>query len=1329
VRTDGDTPPSAEYRVTADETLVLLPPYEPEQATLFESLAPFDSGWHFLTKKDQQNLTKLAERLRQKAPARLEITGFADEQNLTSISKQRYEDNQKLSEARAKETEAFLRAQPGMQSLPITTKGRGNQQSATQCDTTNSHASAKANKTYQNCLAPDRRVEIAVWYPPNAPKGCKGTTAVDSAEPFRVSIDGAPMDPRDGSNSADQTRCVDVALERKDIQVKFDGLEITPTLNVTAYPDGAARGETVTFTPYSNYRAFIQKAELRIFAKGASTQTEPLAIVPLDASADKSTAWKIPIEGQDDALQYLLRVYDKNGRFDETKPKLLRLIAEHHSPLEPQNLKREELIGYGENHLGIHNIDVTGGSVTISGTNLKPGGKVMAMDSDVPVDRDGKFAYRQILPAGDHKIAVTTVDGDGQQEEFHRPITIPSNDWFYVGMGDLTLGQNNVSGPADLVTGQSNDRTKGSFYADSRAAFYAKGKIEDGWQLTTSADTQEQPVKDLFSNFADKNPRYLLRRIDPNAYYPVYGDDSTTLEDAPTQGKFYVRMEKDDTRFTWGNFQTQITGTDLIDYRRTLYGANAEHKSQEVTKFGERRTEINGFAADPGTLSSLEEFRGTGGSLYYLRSQDVTIGSERVRIEVRDRDSGIVLSSKELVYGQDYEINYLQGRIILREPLSSTADGSGVVSSGSLSGNPAFLVAGYEYTPGVTKIDSFVNGGRVSQWINDYLRFGATSYNQDNSAEGQDLKGADVIARYSPETYLKLESAKSEGAGGGALNSQNGGFIFNTIPQTRRSDVNANAYRAETAINLKDLDGAMAGKLTSYYLDRGDGFSSPGQLTNEQMTQSGVAADLPLGERLNFNLKGDQKQGRTTGGVTSGEAAANYRVTPENTLTLAMRSDDREKALSGGNSAILDDVGSRTDAALKLLYAPLTETGRKDTYEVYALGQGTVQHDMGRRRNDRGGAGGKVEVTDDLSLLGEATDGTGGIGGKAGAEYRHSDRTTIYSNYVMDTDRTDLGYRGRSSSFITGTKTRYSDSMSAFSEDRFQNYDNGPSGLIHSYGLDMAASDSWNMGARAERGTISDPTAGDTDRNAVSLNAGYRFEKNRYTGAVELRDDDNNLSGQRTSWLFKNKLGYQTDDDWRLLAGLDYATSDGSTSNLVDANYTEFMTGYGYRPVLNDRLNMLFKYSYLADHPGSGQLNGNRLPSASDYEQRSHVLAVDGIYDITEKFALGGKYGYRFGDIRDNTVANANWFGSQAWLGIIRGDYHIVKEWDIVTEYRYLDAKEAGDSKSGFLVGVYRHLNDHLKIGIGYNFTNFSDDLTDLSYRSQGSFVNFTSKF
>jgi hypothetical protein len=40
------------------------------------------------------------------------------------------------------------------------------------------------------------------------------------------------------------------------------------------------------------------------------------------------------------------------------------------------------------------------------------------------------------------------------------------------------------------------------------------------------------------------------------------------------------------------------------------------------------------------------------------------------------------------------------------------------------------------------------------------------------------------------------------------------------------------------------------------------------------------------------------------------------------------------------------------------------------------------------------------------------------------------------------------------------------------------------------------------------------------------------------------------------------------------------------------------------------------------------------------------------------------------------------------------------------------------------LVAVYRHLGKHVKAGLGYNFTNFSEDLTDMSFKSRGIFVN-----
>jgi hypothetical protein len=89
---------------------------------------------------------------------------------------------------------------------------------------------------------------------------------------------------------------------------------------------------------------------------------------------------------------------------------------------------------------------------------------------------------------------------------------------------------------------------------------------------------------------------------------------------------------------------------------------------------------------------------------------------------------------------------------------------------------------------------------------------------------------------------------------------------------------------------------------------------------------------------------------------------------------------------------------------------------------------------------------------------------------------------------------------------------------------------------------------------------------------------------------------------------------------------------------------------------------------------------------------------------------------------------NPEFFDSTASLYILRADWHFTRRWDALLEGRILDLPEAKDRRSGALVAVYRHFNKHIKAGIGYNFTDFSDDLTDLSYDSQGIFINAVGK-
>ncbi|MCB1557331.1 MAG: OmpA family protein [Alphaproteobacteria bacterium] len=1146
--------------------------------------------------------------------------------------------------------------------------------------------------------------------------------------PFRVSIDGVPLDDHDALNSADVTRCQDVDLKKADIQVRFDRLEDTQALNVTSFPARIAEGEKVTFTPYSNYAYFIQRAEIHIYDQDQSQQTKPLVILPVDKNIQNSSDWIIPHSDRESAYKYVLRVYDEAGRFDETEPRLINIIASEKAG-KKEIAEQDDLAGYGENSLAVKNIPVSGGMITINGSNLPAGSEVKALGANLPVDANGKFAYRQIFPEGKYNIPIAVHYPDGSGKELSRAVYLPEQDWFYIGLADVTIGKNNVSGPARLVTGDSSERYKGKLYAEGRLAYYVKGKMNQGWELTSSADTKEQPLEDLFSNFTQKDPRYLLKRLDSNKYYQVYGDDSTTVEDARTQGKFYVKLEKDDSHVMWGNFQTKITGTDLLNYSRTLYGANGEYKSPELTQFGERKTDANLFAADPGSVSSLDELRGTGGSLYYLRGQDVVVGSERIRVEVRDRDSGIVLSSQYLTYGQDYEINYMQGRIILREALESTSSASTLVRTGNLSGNPVFLVASYEYTPGVTDLGNLTKGGRVSHWFGDYLKLGGSLYDQKGSGINQVLSGVDATLRYAPGTYLKLEQAHSSGTGNGEQSSVNGGFDFDTVSQTSSSGVDANAYRIELASDLKELKESWSGKIGAYSLLREDGYSAPGQVTSENVTQHGLTAEMPLNETSVLNGKFDFRSGRETGNVSSGELGLSNQLSKEKQISVALRHDNRTSSLYGGNSASLSNKGARTDAALKYLYTPFDNEEKKKSYEIYGLAQGTLHKTSERDRNNRIGFGGSVDITDRLSLNGEATHGNQGLGFVTGLEFQKSDSTNYYINYQLDNERTDIGLRGKNSALVVGGKTRYSDSLSVFSENRRQVFENDASSLIHSFGLDFATGQNWTWGARLEEGTITDKAAGDTDRLAASLSSHYNNKKVKYGGTIEFRDEKNDLSGKRDSFLMSNNLAYQTTPDWRMLVDLDFALSHSGLSNSLNANFVEFGMGYAYRPIDNDRLNALFRYEYLSDLAPEDQLNATRTSSASDYEQRSHVLSADIIYDLTSKLAIGGKVGYRLSEIRDKTVQDSEFFDSNALLLVGRVDYHVVKDWELTGELRRLSVSAAKDDKTGALLGVYKHMNQNMKLGVGYNFTDFSDDLTDLDYNSKGVFFNIIGKF
>jgi hypothetical protein len=1159
------------------------------------------------------------------------------------------------------------------------------------------------------------------------------TREVSPKSPFElnvmhITVDGEPIDDPDRSSS-DVQRCTDVALDNADIQFRFDDLEQRPRLGVAAVPASIAVSDPgsgpvappVAFRMYNNYSGFIERAEVRIFRQQQSLEADPLAVIALD---DAGVGEWLPdadtLAGPERELRYLLRAYDSRGNFDETNTQPLRLYYTS-SPEEPaasdSALPRDLLSAYGESDLARHRIPLgNGGTVKVQGDGIPAGHTVWVAGRQVPVDPQGNFAAEQILPTGTHTVEVAVLDPEGNGSLYLRDLEFRPTDLFYVGVADFTFSDNSSNGPIDLFQGDNAPRPYDSS-ADGRLAFYVNGKVSSQWRLTASADTREGPVRDLFSNFLDKSPESLFRRIDPDYTYPTFGDGGVVEEMAPTLGKFYVRASRGENYGMWGNFNVGYMDNELAHVDRGLYGANTHIGSQSTTRFGDQRMAVDGFAAEPGTMSSYEEFRGTGGSIYFLRHQDVLRGSERIRVEIRDKDSQIVTGVVDLRYGADYDIDYLQGRVLLSEPLSSVANDSLLVRTSGLSGHEVYLVARYEYTPGFNDLDAVAVGGQGHYWFGDHLRLGLMANSNTDGGTDSRLGAADFTFRVNTDSWFKVQAARSEGLLSSSFRSDDGGFGFRGPDDLSFADAQADAYRADVSIGLGDILDGRDGRVTLYAQTLGAGYSAPGQATLRDTEHYGGTFRMPVTSRLSFAAKGDQRtedQGLQTRAI---EVDIDYQLNGQWSLSTGVRNDlrsDRSPVVP-----LTQEQGERTDAVAQVTFDP------QASWHAYGFVQNTVASSGGREDNGRVGGGGSWRPTARFTVDAEVSDGDLGFGSKIGTSFLMSPGTSLYLNYALEDERANDGRHARQGKLVSGAKMRLADSSSVYVEERYQDGES-LSGLTHATGLQLVAAERWSLGADFEAGTLRDALSGArTNRRATGVRMGYGADTIQLSTAVEYRRDNaeqpDTTVTRRTAWLFRNNFRFELTPDWTVVGKLNHLISDSSLGEFFDGGYTEGVVGYAYRPVRHDRLNALAKYTYFYNVPTTDQVGYQN--AAAEFIQKSHIAALDLNFDVSQDWSVGGKYAYRLGQVSLDRQ-QPQFFDNAAQLVVVRADWRFRANWESLTEVRMLDLPDLSQRRRGALAAVYRYLGDSLKVGVGYNFTDFSDDLTDLSYDHKGVFVN-----
>jgi hypothetical protein len=402
-------------------------------------------------------------------------------------------------------------------------------------------------------------------------------------------------------------------------------------------------------------------------------------------------------------------------------------------------------------------------------------------------------------------------------------------------------------------------------------------------------------------------------------------------------------------------------------------------------------------------------------------------------------------------------------------------------------------------------------------------------------------------------------------------------------------------------------------------------------------------------------------------------------------------------------------------------------------WSAYGYLQDTVSKADSRQANGRYGVGGSYMVSKKLRIDTEISDGDQGVGGVLGTSYMHSDRTSFYLNYALENERTSNGLsptRGAEGSLVSGMKTRLSDSTSIYLEERYQ-HGSTMTGLTHATGINLAPTERWNLAANTDIGTLKDLTTGaETERVAGGFRIGYGIENLQLATGIEYRDDESEQTDAsvttRKTWLYRNTFRWQMNPSSRLLGKLNFSTSDSSEGAFFDGEYTEAVVGYAFRPVRHDRLNALVKYTFFHNMPTSDQVTQSN--AAAEYIQKSHVAAVDLTYDLTASWSIGGKYAHRIGEISLDRE-NPDFFNNSASLYVLRTDWRFRDKWELLLEGRMLEMPDLEEQRAGALLAVSRYVGSHFKVGAGYNFTDFSDDLTDLNYDHQGIFLNLTGAF
>ena len=946
--------------------------------------------------------------------------------------------------------------------------------------------------------------------------------------------------------------------------------------------------------------------------------------------------------------------------------------------------------------------------------------------------------------------------------------SVDGQDYVLVGIIDAEVGYRQITGNLETAT-SGDSRYAERLWKDGKVQLYFKGMISGDMLLTVNIDT-------------DRDTEEMYRLLGNGASYAIYGDQSSVGDLAgEANGPLYVLIEKDESWAKWGRVNPDFNRTQLTRFQRSVVGAQMHYESVHSDVHGQPKTELDLFDARVYQKAAYVEYSSPTGSLFYLKHKDVVADSLRLRLDIRDSINGNVISTVEYQQGRDFEFNAAAGRIILNRPLFGSNSGTTLIvgNQSGHNGDPIYLVADYSYMV-LDDWNKGVTGGTVRSSLTDHISIGAVVVNEDQKEAIYQLKGVDATIHLDDQNKhaLDVEYAQSQSRAAPKHVSTDGGFTWG-ISENQISTADSDTKGQAVAVQGKSSFRDDKVQVDYYYRNVDEDFSAEATQYQQGREAVGASVKIKVDEDLNVTVKHDSQKRKA-----AGDSQENNRVGAKSSHVTSIRADQqvnddlqvsvelRHQDVNEPDTNNQAEANADMDAiAVQVRYQAAVNTELTLKQQVTLKGEDNthttvdIHHGVSERLSvNAGGSHGKQVATAHAGVDYAASEK---VSLNSGVKYDTDDRLTSNvgisytqeSGHAYRVSATDDrgGDKDSAQSVAVGASMSLTDSTT-ISVDTSVKYSgngqqNGTSATLahelddqrnlsvsvanydqtsadeQSTGNDITVAldldENWAIDVKTGQGYVHRLDGGMDKRTSVGLGASYiqgeEDGNEQLRGMVRYGYVKDSGQNNRHQHVLKTNLQGKYNDNTTLYTGLDWAQTKDKQTGAVEAKDNQFDFGFAYRPVTNDKLNLLAKYSWIEERKLAGQT------SNSDVEAiKGHVLATDVLYDFNYQWRLGSRLVVRKAQ---ETITDMPETESTTWLSALNARRYLDDDTWASAEYRVLDSSLAKDQKEGLVIELGRRFDKNMEFAAGYNWAGFNTDLVDLDYNIKGFYLRFSYVF